>query len=151
MTLMERLRKELIAAQKGGDRFRVGVLRFFLSALKNREIELRRELTDEDVIGVAQRLVKQRRESIESFRKGGREELAEKEQKELEILKEYLPESLSEEAIIELAEQTIREVGATSRGDMGRVMKNLMPKLKGRAEGRQVQQIVTRLLEDKEG
>ncbi len=147
MAIIDNIKKDLIEAQKSGDRFKVNCLRFFLSALKNREIELRRELTDEDVVEVAQRLAKQRRESIEGFKRGGRTDLVEKEEKELAILKEYLPEELSEEEIKRLAKECIEEVSATSKKDMGKVMKALMPKVKGRADGKLVQRIVVGLLE----
>ncbi len=147
MRLVERIKKDLVESQKGGDRFRTGCLRFILSALQNRQIELRRDLTDQDAVEVIQRLAKQRRESIEGFRKGGRTDLVEKEEKELAILKEYLPEELSAEEIRRLARECIEEVSATSRKDIGRVMKTIMPRVKGRADGKLVQRIVIELLE----
>ncbi len=148
MSILEKIKKDLVEAQKSGDRFRTGCLRFFLSALQNRQIEQRRELADQDVLEVARRLAKQRRESIEGFKKGGRDDLVEKEERELAILKEYLPEELPEEEIRRLAKECIEEVSATSRKDMGKVMKALMSKVKGRADGRLVQRIVTELLGD---
>jgi len=114
--------------------------------LTEKELEKDSQLTDEEVIEVISSEVKKRKESILEFEKGKREDLVEKEKKELEILQKYLPEQLSEEEIKKLAKEAIEKVGASDQKDMGRVMAELMPKIKGRAEGNVVSSIVKEIL-----
>ncbi len=147
MSLLQRIDDDLKTALKSGDKIAVSTLRFIKSVLKNREIGKGAPLTDEDVIDVLTTLVKQRRESIEGFRRGGRADLVEKEERELAIIKSYLPEELSEEELSRLIKETIEETGAVSVREMGKVMKALMPKVKGRADGRKVSEMVKAELE----
>ncbi len=146
MGVKDEISGELIRAIKNRDTARTTALRFLLSAIKNREIELRRELFDEEVQQVVMSLVRQRRESIEEFKKAGRDDLVEKEEKELELLLSFLPPQLSDEEIQRIVEETAREIEAKEMKDMGRLMKAVMPKVKGRAEGRKVNAIVKRYL-----
>lgn len=114
--------------------------------ISEEEIEKRAKLSDEEIIQVVSSQIKKRKESIEAYEKGGREDLAEREKREIEILKKYLPEPLSREEIEERAKETIKELGAKDIKDMGRVMKELSAKLKGRAEGKVMAEIVKDLL-----
>lgn len=143
--LKDKIASDLKDALKSGDNQKRDTLRFLQSAIKNVEIEKRKQkegLTDEEVIEVIARSMKQRRESVEQFEKGGRPELAEKEKKEMEILSLYLPEQLGEEDIKKEVLAAISESGAKSPGDMGRVMGAAMKKLKGRADGNAIKKIV---------
>ena len=146
MPLLERIDNELKAAMKSSDKIKVSTLRMVKASLKNREIEKRAELSDEEVIEVLTTLAKQRRESISEFERGGRADLAEREREELAVIQSYLPEQLSEEELNRIVQETIEETGASSLKDVGKVMKSLMPKVKGRADGRQVNQKVRKLL-----
>ncbi|MBI4042186.1 MAG: GatB/YqeY domain-containing protein [Deltaproteobacteria bacterium] len=137
----------MIAAQKSGNKVRLSVLRMLRASLKNREIEKRTLpnqplLTEEDVLKVISQLVKQRRESIEMFEKGGRLELASNEKAEAGILEEYLPKQLNEEEINKIIDETLRELSSSGPVDIGRVMKALMPRVAGRADGKVVNQLV---------
>lgn len=138
-------------AMKAGDSRRTQTLRMAMSAAHNRRIELQRDLTDEEVTEVLSRQVKQRRESIEAFRAGGREERAADEEAEAAILTEYLPEQLSAEDVEALVRETIATTGATSPADLGRVMGRVAPLVKGRADGRMVSDLVRRLLSEHAG
>ncbi len=142
MTLKEQLTQDMKSAMKQKDRIRLGTIRLLRSAIKNREIELREELNDEEVIKVISTSVKQHKESIEQFKKGGREELVKKEQAELKILESYLPQQMSEAEINALVQEAIEAVNATSMKDMGKVMKYIMPKTQGRADGKMINQQV---------
>ncbi len=146
MTIREKIDSDLKEALKSGDRTGVSVLRLLKSALKNREIEKGRELTEEDILSVLSSQAKQRKESISEYEKAGREDLASKERAELAIIERYLPEQLSEEELLKLIKEVIAETGASSPKDMGRVMKTLMPRVKGRADGKVVNQKVRELL-----
>ena len=132
----------LKAAMKNKDNQRRDVIRMSLNALKQETIDSRRELTAEDAIAILQREVKKRRESIEEYRKAGREDLAATEQAELEILNEFMPRQLSEAEIRAIVSEVIAETGATSARDMGKVMGPVMQRLKGAADGKLVNQIV---------
>jgi uncharacterized protein len=123
------------AAMKARDSARVSALRMLMSAVKNTEVERGHELTDEEVIEVAAREAKRRRESIDAFRSGGRDDLVQKESAELAILESYLPDQLSAEELERVVEEAIAETGASAPKDMGAVMKVVMPKVKGRADG----------------
>ncbi len=142
MALTERIESDLKAALKASDRLRLSTLRLIKAALKNKEIEKGSTLNDDEVTGLLSSLAKQRKESISEFRKGGRTDLAEKEEAELRILQEYLPQELSPEELDRLIRETISEVSASSPADIGKVMKAIMPKVRGRADGRVVNEMV---------
>ena len=133
-------------ALKSGDRVTLSTLRLLLSALHNEEIRVRKELTAEEIQKIITTLCKQRGEAIELFRKGGREELAQKEEAELLVLKRYLPEPLSEAEVAALIRASIDEAGAKGIGDLGKVMKLLMPKVAGRSDGKRVSEMAKALL-----
>ena len=135
MSIVERIQADQRSALKAGEKERLSALRLLSSELKNRRIELGRDLTDEDAIEVLMKALKQRRESEEQYGKGGRPELAARESAEADLIRGYLPEQLSDEELSALVDAAIAEAGATSMKDMGAVMGRLMPKLKGRAEG----------------
>ncbi len=149
MTLQERIDSELKEAMRARDAGKLGVLRMLKSALKYSAIEkgsAEGELDEAEALQVIRKQVKQRRDSIESFEKGGRAELAAKEKEELAILQDYLPKAMEGEELTEAVRETIAEVGATSRGQMGIVMKALQTKLAGRADGKTLSQEVQRQL-----
>ncbi len=145
MSILERIDSDLKVAMKSSEKIRVSTLRMVKASLKNLEIE-KGELSDDDVIGVLSTQAKQRRESISEFEKGGRQDLADQEREELAVILSYLPEQLSEEELTGIIQETIRETGASSLKDMGRLMKSLMPRVKGRADGKLVSQKVKELL-----
>ena len=142
MSLIEEIDDELKDAMKARDAERRDALRLILNALKNSEKELQRPLSEEEELQVLQRERKRRVEASEAFRAGGREEQADAEDRELEILEEFMPEPLSEDEVEEIVDDVIAEVGATSMADLGRVMADVMPQIAGRADGSQVSQIV---------
>jgi uncharacterized protein YqeY len=149
MTLTQRIDADLKDAMRARDQVKLGVLRMLKSALKYAAIEksgTEGELDDAEATQVIRKQVKQRQDSIESFEKGGRAELAEKEKRELAVLNQYLPAALSGEELSRLVRETIAELGATSKAQMGAVMKALTPKVAGRADGRTVSQEVQRQL-----
>ena len=149
MNLGQQIDADLKEAMRSRDPVKLGVLRMVKSALKYAAIEksgTEGELDDSEATQVIRKQVKQRQDSIESFEKGGRPELAEKEKRELAILNQYLPAALSDEELSRLVRETIIEIGATSKAQMGAVMKVLTPKVAGRADGRTVSQEVQRQL-----
>ncbi len=146
MGLKERLKADMKEAMKAKDKIKLSTIRMINSLIKNAEIEKRGELTDEEIIQLLMKYAKQRKESIEMYEKGGRQDLVEKEKAELAVVESYLPKQMSEEEIREIVKQTIEEVGASSVKDMGKVMKAVMPKVKGRADGSVVNRIVKELL-----
>ena len=146
MPLKTQLNEELKDAMRSGDVTRRSTIRFVLSAIHNEEIAKQTELDDEGILAVLSRQAQQRRESIDAFEKADRQDLVDKEKAELEIILPYLPEQLSADEIKELAGQAISDIGASGPGDMGKVMSQVMPKVKGRAEGKQVSSIVSDLL-----
>ncbi len=131
---------------KSGDKRKLGVIRLLMAAIKQREVDERIELDDEQVLAVLDKMVKQRRDSFEQYEKAGRDELAEQEQFEIGILQEYLPEALSEDQISDLVKQAIADSNAESMRDMGKVMGQLKPKLQGRADIGAVSAMVKQLL-----
>lgn len=131
---------------KGGDRMTLSTLRLLSSALHNEEIKEHRDLTSEEILNVISKLCKQRQEAIEQFQKGGRADLVEREEAELKILRRYLPEALSEQEIRALIRNSIEEVGAKGIQDMGKVMKQVVPKVTGRAEGKRVSELAKEML-----
>jgi uncharacterized protein YqeY len=135
MSLQEQISAALKDAMRARDEAKMITLRLVLAAIKKREKEARSLLEDQEVISVITTQIKQRRESIEQYRKAGREDLAQREENELQILQGYMPEQVSEEEISNTLDEIIAEVGAASMKDMGKVMKAAMAKLAGRAEG----------------
>jgi uncharacterized protein len=146
MGLKVEIQDAMKAAMKGGDRLTLSTLRLLLSALHNEEIKGRRELTTEEIYRTISTLCKQRTEASELFRKGGRRELAEKEDAELKVLQRFLPQPLSEDEVRTLIKSSIEEVGAKSPQDLGKVMKQLMPKVSGRTDGRRVNELAKEIL-----
>ncbi len=142
MSLEERLVEEMKQAMKSNDKLRLSTIRMIRSALKNKEIELRKKLEDEDVVKVIQAMVRKGEESVEQFQTGGRMDLVEKEKKEIGILKSFLPQPLSQEEILKIIDQSIQETQASSLKDIGKVMKSVMPKIGGKADGKLVNQLV---------
>ena len=143
---LEAIGDEMRAAMKSAERTRVATLKLLMTAIKNAEVEKRGELTDDESIGVVSREVKRREEAAAEFRKGGREDRAKVEEEEAAILREWLPEQLSESEIESLVDQAVAEAGATSPSEMGKVMGLLMPKVKGKADGKFVSDLVKRKL-----
>jgi uncharacterized protein YqeY len=137
---------DLKVAMKSGDKQRKLVISLVRASIKNAEIAKQKTLDDAGVIDVIVKEAKQHRESIAEFKKGNRQDLVAKEEAELAILLEYLPQQMPREEIIAVARQVIKEVGAQGPGDKGKVMQKLMPQLKGKAEGREINDIVTGLL-----
>jgi len=146
MSLKAEIQEAVKFAMKSGDQVTLSTLRLLLSALHNEEIRLRRDLSAEEIQKTISILAKQRGESIELFRKGGREELAKKEEAELAVLKRYLPQPLSDEEITALIRASIDEASAKGIGDLGKVMKVLMPKVAGRSDGKRVNELAKALL-----
>jgi len=142
MGLEERLVEEMKHAMKSNDKLRLSTIRMIRSAVKNKEIEQRSQLTDESISKVIQGLVRKGEESVEQFRVGGRMDLVEKEEKEIEILKSFLPQPLSREEILRVIDQSIEETQASSLKDLGKVMKSIIPKLGGKADGKLINQLV---------
>src|SRR5215211_268727 len=142
MTLIQEIENDLTDAMRGGDADRRDALRLILNALRLAEKDLERPLKEDEELQVLQRERKRRVEAAEAFRSGGREEQAAKEELELEILEEYMPEPLSDDELEEIVDDVIAEVGATGMRDFGRVMADVMPQVAGRADGAAVSQLV---------
>ncbi len=142
MSLCEQFQTDLKQAMKGGDKLRLSTLRLLLAAVKNRQITKGGALDDAEVLEVIQLATKQRREAIALARQYGREDIAHQEECELAILEGYLPAQLSTETLLQQIDSVIQELGATSDKDLGRVMRVLMPTVKGRADGTIVNQLV---------
>ncbi|HXW13186.1 MAG TPA: GatB/YqeY domain-containing protein [Terriglobia bacterium] len=149
MGINEQVQKDMVAAMRGREELRLSTLRMVKSALKNKEIEKRAPLDEKEAQQVLSTLIKQRRDSIEQFQKGGRQELADKEAAEISIIEAYLPKALGEEEIAATVKATIAEMGAPTIKDMGAVMKNVMAKLQAsgaRVEGKTVSEMVKKQL-----
>jgi uncharacterized protein YqeY len=142
MSLEERLVEEMKQAMKSSDKLRLSTIRMIRSALKNKEIELRKKLEDDDIVKVVQVMVRKGEESVEQFQAGGRMDLVEKEKSEIEILKSFLPQPLSQEEILKVIDQSIQETEASSPKDIGKVMKSVIPKIGGKADGKLINQLV---------
>ena len=142
MDIREHVSGEMIKAAKDKDKAKLSVLRMIKSALHNKEIDLKDEFGEKEILQVLSSMIKQRKDSVEQFRNGGRLELAEKEGKEIEVIQGFMPEQMSEEKIKTEIENAIEEASATSIRDMGKVMKLLMPRLTGRADGKAVGEAV---------
>lgn len=148
MSTLEKIKSDLTEALKAGDTARALSLRYLLAEIHNAEIAKGKDavLTEEEMAAVLQKQAKQRHESIESYQKGGREDLVGKERRELEMIQGYLPEQMGEDQIRELARVAIQESGASGIADMGKVMGVLMPKVQGQADGSVVSKVVRELL-----
>jgi hypothetical protein len=146
MSLQEKLNTDLKTAMRARDEVRMLVLRSLLSAMNYAEIAKQKKLDDSGVIEVISREIKQRRESIEAYEKGNRPDLVGKEKAEMAVLQEYMPAQMGRDEITALAQKVIEEVGAKAVGDKGKVMQKLMPQVKGKADGGEVNSIVTELL-----
>ncbi len=140
--LFSKLQEEMKAAMKSGDKDKLSTIRMLISEIKKVQIDSKKELSDDEIIQILQRYIKQRKEAYTQYEQAGRKDLADKELKEIEIVKQFLPPELSEEELIKIIEDTIREVGASSIKDMGKVVKAVMEKVKGRAEGAVVSKLV---------
>jgi uncharacterized protein YqeY len=138
MKFKEKVEQELIQATKAREKIRLSALRMLKSGLHNREIDLKRELNEAEFLQLLSSMVKQRKDSIEQFEKGGRVDLVEKEQAELRVIEEFLPSQMSEADLDGAIAEAIRETGAAGVRDMGKVMKVLMPKVTGKADGKLV-------------
>lgn len=150
MSIKENIEKDFVKAMKEKETLKISTLRMVKAAIKNSEIDKRGELEDQEIIKLLNSLIKKRQESIQLFREGGREDLAAKEEQEIAIIENYLPKVLSEEEIIKIVDETIREVQAESIRDLGKVMKAVMEKFKGqRVDGKMVNNLVKNRLEQK--
>jgi uncharacterized protein YqeY len=146
--LRQKLSDDLKQAMKGGDKVRRSVIRLVMAAIRNAEIARQAALDDDtDILGIIAKEVRQRRESIEAFKLGNRQDLAAQEGAELTILNEYLPRQMTREEIITAARQVIEGIGAQGPGEKGKVMPQLIAQLKGRADGREINAVVTELLQ----
>jgi hypothetical protein len=146
MKVEAKLLDDMKAAMKSGDKVAVETLRMIRSQLKNASIAKGKDLSEEDVIDVLSNEAKKRKESLELFKQGRREDLAEKEQQELNIITSYLPAALSEDEVSGIIDKAVVEVGAQGMQDMGKVMGKVMPEVKGRADGKAVQELVKKKL-----
>ncbi len=146
MSLKKKLESEMKEFLRAKDTLRLNTLRFLLAQIKNKEIDIRRELTDEEIFKVIQTLVKQRKESIDFSEKAGRTDLVDKEKEELKILESYLPKMLSDDEISNIIDEIANEIGANGSKDFGRLMKAVMAKVAGRAEGNKVNELVKKRL-----
>ncbi|MCK5576728.1 MAG: GatB/YqeY domain-containing protein [Dehalococcoidales bacterium] len=144
--MKEKLNSDLKQALRDRDKIRASCIRLVLSAVQNTEIAKRAELEETDILGVIAKEAKQRKESIKAFKQGNRQDLVAQEEAELAILMEYLPKQMSRDEIITAARKVIAEAGAQGLGDKGKVMGKLIPQLKGRAEGSQINAVVSELL-----
>lgn len=142
MSILDRLNEDMKKAMKNKEKEKLSVIRMVKSSLQNEQIKLGRELNEDESLTVLNREVKQRKDSLHEFAKAGRDDLASKLQMELEILQEYMPKQLSEDELLAIVKETIEEVGASSKADMGKVMGAIMPKVKGKADGGLVSRLV---------
>jgi len=144
--LTEKIRADMTAAMKAQEKERLSVIRMLQSAVKNEQINVGHELSDEEAMSVIRKAVKQRQDSIEQYSNAGRTELADKERSEMEILRTYLPAELSEEELESGLREIIAATGAQSKKDLGKVMKEATARFKGRVDGKKIQEAVSRLL-----
>jgi uncharacterized protein len=146
MEFKNRVNQEMILAAKATDKIRLSALRLLKNGMHNREIDLKRELNEAEFLQLLSGMVKQRRDSIEQFEKGGRPDLVEKEEAELKVIREFMPAEMSEKELDAIIAEAIRESGAAGVRDMGKVMKILMPKVAGKADGKSVGEKVKLIL-----
>ena len=144
--LKQKLADDLKQALRGGDKVRRSVIRLVMAGIKNAEIARQTTLEDADILGIIAREVRQRHESIEAFKQGNRPDLVAQEEVELAVLEEYLPQQITREEIVQAARKVIEEVGAQGLSDKGKVMPKLIAQLKGKADGREINAVVTELL-----
>ncbi len=147
MALKDEIRTSMISATKSRDLVALSTLRMLLASIQNREIDRRGEIDDSEVLRIVSTLIKQRKEAIDLYRKGSREDLAEKESAEIVILEKYLPKQMGREEIIGEITSVLGETGASGMKDMGKVMKVLMPRVTGKADGKEVSDLVKDILE----
>lgn len=134
MTLREKINEDVKSAMRSGDTARRDTIRLLLAALKQREVDERKTMSDTDVLGVIEKMIKQRRDSISQFEQGGRQDLADKEKQELALLQDYMPQAMGEDELAAAVVAAVAETGASGPADMGKVMAVLKPKLAGRAD-----------------
>jgi uncharacterized protein YqeY len=144
--LKQKLADDLKQAMREGDKVKRSTIRLAIAAIKNTEIARQTTLEDGDILGVIAKEIRQRKESIEAFKQGGRQELAAAEEAEMAVLEQYMPRQMSREEITAEARRVIKEVGAESIRDKGKVMPQLIARLKGKADGREINEVVTELL-----
>ncbi|MGG4000145.1 GatB/YqeY domain-containing protein [Anoxybacillus kestanbolensis] len=142
MSLLERLNNDMKQAMKNKEKDKLSVIRMVKSALQNEAIKLGKTLTEDEELTVLSRELKQRKDSLQEFEKAGRTDLVDKVKEEITVLELYMPKQLSEEELVQIVKETIAEVGASSKADMGKVMGAIMPKVKGKADGSLVNQLV---------
>jgi len=146
MTLEEQINEDLKNSMKNKDEARLSCLRFLKAALKNKQVEKMGKLSDDEICAVISSLIRRAKDSVKEFKEGGRQELADKEEKEINILSGYLPKQLSHEEVEHILRETISELSAQGPRDLGRVMKAAMVKLAGKAQGKEVNEIAKKLL-----
>lgn len=146
MGINEKVQECLVTAQKSGDKIRLSTIRLLKSAIRYEEDAKRHKLDDNEFIALVARLIKQRHESIELFKKGKRDDLVQKEDAEIKVLEEFLPPQLKKDELLKIVDEAINEVQASTIKDMGRVMKLLMPKVRGRVDAEVVKNLVTERL-----
>lgn len=139
MSLLESLQKDMIAAMKAKDKVKLGTIRMLKAAVVNEQIEVGHDLSSDEEIAVLSRELKQRKDSLEEFKNAGRDEAVQNLKNEIKVVESYLPEQLSEDEVKTIVQETIDQVGATSKADFGKVMGAVMPKLKGKADGKLVE------------
>jgi uncharacterized protein YqeY len=144
--LKEKLNSDLREAIRGGDKVRRSVIRLVFAAVQNSEIARQAALEESDILGIIAKEARQRQESVEAFKQGNRQDLVAQEEAELAILQEYLPQQMTKDEVIAEARRIIEEVGAQGPGDKGKVMPKIIAQLKGRADGREINEVVTELL-----
>ena len=147
-SLLNKINEDLKKAMKDKDAVRLSCLRMLKTAIKMLQVEKTRELKDEEIVAVVQSLIKKGKEAVENFKKGGRDDLVKKEEKEISIFREYLPKQLTLQEIEKIVQEVISELKATGIKDLGKVMKNAMAKIGGRAQGKDVSEVAKRLLSD---
>jgi len=148
ISLKKKIDEDIKKALKSRDSLRLGVLRMLKSEIRYKEIDTRSELSDEEVISVLSSSIKRRKDSIEQFERGGRDDLVSQEKAELEVILGYMPEQLNEEKLSGIISQAIKEVNASGPSDLGKVMKLIMPQVKGKADGKLVNQLVSSQLSE---
>lgn len=147
MSLKQKLQEDLKSSMKNKDNTRKSVVTLIRASIKQYEVDNRVELGDAEITDLIAKLLKQTRDSLEDFKKGNRDDLVSQAEAEIEVLKEYLPQQLSEEELNEIVISTISEVGATSMKDMKKIMSSIMPKVKGRADGKLINELVRKNLQ----
>lgn len=146
MTLKDKLMNDLKESMKNKDQLRKSVVTLVRSAIKQREVDERVELSDDDILEIISKQLKQRKDALEEFKKSQREDLVEEAENEIKVLMTYLPEQLTDEELQVIIRETINQVGATSMKDMGKIMGVVMPKVKGKADGKRINEITKQIL-----